>query len=59
MTLNSIYVDNLIKTALLEDINYLDTTTDYLIDENQENTAIFLAKKFRCSLRYRGCTPCV
>ena len=44
MTLNSIYVDNLIKTALLEDINYLDTTTDYLIDENQENTAIFLAK---------------
>ena len=26
MTLNSIYVDNLIKTALLEDINYLDTT---------------------------------
>lgn len=58
MTLNSIYVDNLIKTALLEDINYLDTTTDYLIDENQENTAIF-SQKFRCSLRYRGCTPCV
>ena len=29
---------------MLEDINYLDTTTDYLIDENQENTAIFLAK---------------
>lgn len=44
MMLNSIYVDNLIKTALLEDINYLDTTTDYLIDEDQENTAIFLAK---------------
>ncbi len=44
MILNSIYVDNLIKNALLEDINYLDTTTDYLIDENQENTAIFLAK---------------
>ena len=44
MTLNSIYVDNLIKTALLEDINYLDTTTDYLIDESQENTAKFLAK---------------
>ena len=34
MTLNSIYVDNLIKTALLEDINYLDTTTDYLIVGN-------------------------
>lgn len=42
--INSIYVDNIIKTALLEDINYLDTTTDYLIDENQENTARFLAK---------------
>ena len=42
--INSIYVDNIIKTALLEDINYLDTTTDYLIDEEQENTARFLAK---------------
>ncbi len=42
--INSIYVDNIIKTALLEDINYLDTTTDYLIDEDQENTAYFLAK---------------
>ena len=44
MMLNSIYVANLIKTALLEDINYLDTTTDYLIDEEQENSAKFLAK---------------
>ena len=44
MILNSIFVDNLIKSALLEDINYLDTTTDYLIDEEQENTAKFLAK---------------
>ena len=42
--INSIYVDQIIKTALLEDINYLDTTTDYLIDEEQENTARFLAK---------------
>ncbi len=42
--INSIYIDNIIKTALLEDINYLDTTTDYLIDEEQENTARFLAK---------------
>lgn len=42
--INSIYVDDIIKTALLEDINYLDTTTDYLIDENQEDTARFLAK---------------
>ena len=42
--INPIYVDNIIKTALLEDINYLDTTTDYLIDEQQENSARFLAK---------------
>ena len=42
--INSIYIDDIIKTALLEDINYLDTTTDYLIDEEQENTARFLAK---------------
>ena len=42
--INSIYADEIIKTALLEDINYLDTTTDYLIDEEQENTARFLAK---------------
>ena len=42
--INSIYIDNIIKTALLEDINYLDCATDYLIDEEQENTALFLAK---------------
>ena len=42
--INSIYVDNIIKTALLEDINYLDTATDYLIDDDQVNTARFLAK---------------
>lgn len=44
MLINSIYADNIIKTALLEDINYLDTTTDYLIDEEQKDTAKFLAK---------------
>ena len=36
--------DSLIKTALLEDINYIDVTTDYLIDEDQEGAAQFLAK---------------
>lgn len=41
---NQIYVDNLIKNALLEDINYLDTTTDYLIPAQQEGKAEFLAK---------------
>ena len=42
--INSIYIDDIIKTALLEDINYLETTTDYLIDEEQKNTARILAK---------------
>ncbi len=44
MILNPIYIDNLIKQALLEDINYLDTTTDYLIPEQQKDTAVFMAK---------------
>lgn len=44
MIINSIYIDEIIKTALLEDINYLDAATDYLIDSEQENTARFLAK---------------
>ena len=42
--INSIYVENIIKTALLEDINYLDCATYYLIDEAQEDCARFLAK---------------
>ena len=41
---NPIYVDELIKKALLEDINYIDITTDYLIPEEQEDEAVFLAK---------------
>ena len=44
MILNQIYVDELIKKALLEDINYIDTTTDYLIPEEQQGSADFLAK---------------
>lgn len=44
MILNKFYVDDIIKTALLEDINYIDTTTDYLIPEEQEGEAIFLSK---------------
>lgn len=44
MIINKIYVDNIIKTALLEDINYLDVTTDYLIPSEQIGTAKFVAK---------------
>lgn len=44
MKLNQFYVDELIKKALLEDINYIDVATDYLIDESAETTAYFMAK---------------
>ena len=44
MTLNKIYVDNIIKTALLEDINYCDVTTDYLIPPEQMGEGKFVAK---------------
>ncbi len=44
MILNKIYVDNIIKTALLEDINYCDVTTDYLIPAEQDGKAEFVAK---------------
>ncbi len=44
MKLNKFYVDDIIKTALLEDINYVDAATDYLIDENSETDAYFISK---------------
>lgn len=44
MILNKIYVDNLIKTALLEDINYCDVTTDYLIPVEQMGKGKLVAK---------------
>ena len=37
------YIDDIIKTALLEDINYIDTTADYLL-EDERSTGRFLAK---------------
>lgn len=44
MTLNKFYLDNLIKTALLEDINYCDVTTDYLIPADQLGKGRFVSK---------------
>ena len=44
MTLNKFYVEDVIKSALKEDINYIDVTTDYLIDEDATTTARFVAK---------------
>ena len=44
MTLLPFYVDDIIKTALSEDINYIDSTTDLLIPENSSSDAYFIAK---------------
>lgn len=44
MILPQFYVDDLIKNALAEDINYIDVATDYLLDEEQESEAYFIAK---------------
>ncbi len=44
MTLLPFYVDDLIKKALEEDINYIDSTTDLLIPENSYSDAYFIAK---------------
>lgn len=44
MELPIFYVDDLIKRAISEDINYVDVTTDYLVDESRETSAYFIAK---------------
>ncbi len=44
MKLNQFYIDNLIKEAISEDINYIDVSADYLIPENQRNDSYFIAK---------------
>ncbi len=44
MTLPQFYIDDLIKRAITEDINYVDVTTDYLLDDAHTSTAVFLAK---------------
>ena len=44
MKLNQFYVDDVIKNALCEDINYIDTSADLVFDENDTTTAYFVAK---------------
>ena len=44
MNLPQFYIDDLIRTAIQEDINYLDVSTDYVIDPQQDGTADFIAK---------------
>ena len=44
MLLPQFYIDDIIKNALKEDINYLDTATAYVIPEDAITTAKFVAK---------------
>ncbi len=44
MLLPQFYVDDLIKDAIKEDINYIDVTTDYLIPEDSVSTATLISK---------------
>ena len=44
MILLPFYIDDLIKTALTEDINYIDSTADLLIPEENVSGAYFMAK---------------
>jgi len=44
MKLMQFQIDDIIKTALLEDINYIDVTTDLLVDDGAVATARYVAK---------------
>lgn len=44
MMLNKFYIDSLIKTAIEEDINYIDVSADMLIPAEQRNDSYFVAK---------------
>lgn len=44
MILLPFYIDDLIKTAITEDINYIDSTADLLIPEESVSGAYFMAK---------------
>ena len=44
MKLLQFYVDDLIKRAITEDINYIDSTTDLLIDADDISEAYFVSK---------------
>ncbi|MDE5862697.1 MAG: carboxylating nicotinate-nucleotide diphosphorylase, partial [Ruminococcus sp.] len=44
MKLLQCYVDNIITTALMEDINYIDASADNLIPEDHKSSAYYVAK---------------
>ncbi|MDE5945739.1 MAG: carboxylating nicotinate-nucleotide diphosphorylase [Oscillospiraceae bacterium] len=44
MKLTNSYIDNIINTALAEDINYIDVTTDNLLSPEHKSSAYYIAK---------------
>lgn len=44
MVLSQLYVDQLIRTALAEDITYMDVTTDLLMPDVHQSKAYYIAK---------------
>ena len=44
MKLLQSYIDNIINTALEEDIHYVDVTTDYLLPDEHTSSAYYVAK---------------
>lgn len=44
MLIPQFYIDDIIKNAIKEDINYLDQASAFVIDEENETTARFVAK---------------
>ena len=44
MKLLQCYIDNIITTALMEDINYIDAAADNLIPEEHTSSAYYVAK---------------
>lgn len=44
MNLPQFYIDDIIKRAVTEDINYIDVATDYLIPDDSKTTARLVAK---------------
>jgi len=44
MKLTNTYIDNIIRTALDEDINYMDVTTDNLLSPEHTSSAYYIAK---------------
>lgn len=44
MILPKFYVDDIIKTAIKEDINYIDISSAYVLSENERTSAYFVSK---------------